>query len=486
MGIVANRVVLFVLLSVGLCLSGCVTEKGGFGRINDGHRPDTSRESGFSTLSELTDIFSRDLASQVQSKKIYLDRAKIRDVSTGDVANFSSYLQNELEASLSRTFDLQVVPDGADLLLGATFQRYGDHIKIFFKYHSPDFSVNKSIDYHIEQSRIPRDSLKENLHSKAKQLAANIIADDLEYKIYVKPFESSRYACVSPFSRMFSTLVKSQIVQIHRQVEIIDDCPVKGKLSHLNSAGKRGRGGADDHFADADSVLEGEYVINGDQVMVTLLLKSLDGHVINSAQIDIASSIIKIPLGDPASEKLADLADRKSERQERTVKRVKLSTGKGGDYPVYFEGEKIVFYGQVKEPLFLYIYDITSRGDVALLYPYGFGIGQKKVNPGRLVSIPDEEDGVDLYVEAPFGKDAVKVFASSIELPLPTLSAAVESKSYARGVRAIGKKRKRVQGRLASRTEINPSDLVDYYRGLAERFDIKIYEDSILLETRSR
>lgn len=443
-------------------------------------------DSGFVTLSDLTDAFSRELASKTEARKIYLDRANIRDVSTGDVANFSSYLQNELEASLSNEFSLQVMPEAAEILLGATFQRYGNQIKIFLKYHSADYSLNKTFDYGIERSRLPADSLKESLRSKAYQLATHIIEDDLERKIYVKPLESVENKSVGPFSKGFTRFLQTEIIRMHRQVEIVAEKPLQEKLSDTRAVKKKSKKvkaleTSDAFFADANNVLEGDYIVNGDQVMVTLLLKDLEGHVENSASIDIERSLIKMPLEDKTAVKLADLVDRKTEDSGGAVK---VSTNRSGDFPVYHSGDNIVFYAQVKQPLFLYIYAVDSTGDVSLLYPYGDATHNRKTYPGSLVAIPDEADDFEMIASRPFGMDAVKIFASPIQLPTPELSSTIAAKSYRGGVRGVELQRKDAQKQLVSQRIINPHDLVDYYRGLAKRNNVEVYEDSLMFETR--
>jgi hypothetical protein len=106
--------------------------------------------------------------------------------------------------------------------------------------------------------------------------------------------------------------------------------------------------------------------------------------------------------------------------------------------------------------------------------------------PRKLYTIPAEHDDFELEVKPPFGMDAVKMFASAIQLPFPELVAALPSKSYTGGTRAIVAKRKNIQNSLAQASRINPRDLVDYYRGIARKAGTKIYENSVLVETKPR
>lgn len=441
-------------------------------------------ESGFRALSDLTDRFAEDLAQLVAERRIYLDRANIRDANTRDVANFSTYLENELDASLSTLFQLVYEPSEADYLVGAVFQKYGSSIRIFFKYHKLDMTGRKSLDYSIERLRLPADSLKENLHSKAYKLAANIVPDQEELKLYINPVKLGSCDCVTDFSRSLTTLVRTEIVRLHPDLQVCAEKPIKG--SGLSSIKKKAKEVAelqstDAVFAGADTVMEGGYFVNGDTVMVNLSIKDLNGLVLSTASVDIDRAMIHTRLDNPTAEKLADLADKKEEDSGDVIK---VTTTKGSGDPVYFEGEKINFLVQAKKPLYVYLYDITSKGDVALLYPGEAGARQQPLFPGRLQVIPEESDVYELEVTPPFGMDVVKVFASPVQLPIPSLNERVMSKSYAGGTRAILKKRKKIQKELSLRSTINPDDLVDYYRGLATQFGVAVFEDSLIVETR--
>ena len=431
-------------------------------------------ESDFTTLADLTDKFATDLQTQITKRKIYLDRTNIKDVNTNDVANFSSYLENEMEASLSsKSFQLVYDPSEADYLIGAVFQRYSNMIRIFFKYHNANFTVRKSLDYSIERLRLPKDSLKENLRSKAYKLSANIIEPGSEKKIYIKLIEEQSCKCVSEFSRSFTALVKNEIIRMHRGLEIVDEKPEIKTAAKTKSKGLP--------FVETDSVLEGEYFVNGDTVSVTLQLTDIDGHVLNSASVDIDQALIHTRLVDNIARKLSDLTDRTTEMNGNLIK---ISTSKGSNYPVYSNGELMTFLIKVKKPMYVYIYDITSKGDVAMLYPYTADSQQKRLLPNTLYTIPSEQDDFEMFVEPPFGMDAVKVFASPVKLPIPMLSHQVATRSYHCGVRGITSRRKSVQKELVKHSTINPKDLVDYYRGLEGEFNTQVLEDSLVVETK--
>lgn len=379
-------------------------------------------------------------------------------------------------------------PAEADYLIGATYQRHGDKLRVFFKYHRADGSGRKSLDYGISMSSLPKDSFKESINTKAYKLAASILLGQGDLRLYISPIKEGHYRYVSEFSNSFTSRVKSQIVRLHREVEVIDQKPIHERLSNTRSIKKKAKQvkdlkSSDAFFVNANSVLEGDYFEGHESVTVNLYLKRLDGTMLNSSTVEIKKSLISSDLQNNTAKMLADLADAPKEKEHFSVK---ISTTKGGDYPVYYKGEKIKFYIQVAAPLYVYIYDINSKGQISLLFPYQRGSGQGKLTPGTLYVIPSENDDFEFEVEPPFGMDAVKLFASSTMLPIPRLTRTVTSRSYRGSTRTIVKKRKEIQKELSSMKSINPRDLVDYYRGIAERLGTCLYEDSLMLETRNR
>ncbi len=329
--------------------------------------------------------------------------------------------------------------------------------------------------------------VQDTIENKAHKLAVDVISDQKNLRIYIKPIVEGNDRYVSDFSNSFTSRVKSEIIRLHKDVEVIDEKPIYKRLSNTRGIKKKAKTvknlkTSDAFFVDANAVLEGNCFDRGESVTVDLYLKDLAGKVLNSSTVDIDKSLIKASLENKQAKMLADLADVLS---EEGASKVKISTTKGGDYPVYYRGEKIKFHIQVAGPLYVYMYDINSRGEVTLLYPYEKNSIQQKLMPGRLYTIPSETDNFELEVEPPFGMDAVKIFASTAELPIPELTPSVGTRSYTGNTRAIVKKRKEIQEGLSRMKSINPRDLVDYYRGVVGRFGAKLYEDSLMLETRA-
>ena len=160
----------------------------------------------------------------------------MRDITTNDLSNFSSYLQHELESSLSeKNFSLVYEISDADYLIGANYQRHGEDVRIFFKYHKADGSGGKSRDYEIELSKLPGDSFEQTVKSRAYKLAANILSDQRDLKIYIKPIKEGQHNYVSDFSNSFTSKIKTEIVKLYRGVEVIDEKPIYERLSNTRS-----------------------------------------------------------------------------------------------------------------------------------------------------------------------------------------------------------------------------------------------------------
>jgi hypothetical protein len=450
---------------------------------------------GISSLSGLTDRFSEDFSKEITEREVFIDGLSIRDATTKAVSNFSVMLKNELESSLTRR-GYKIVPDIADAkyVVGASYQKDKEKLRVFIKCAKADLSGVKSYDYGIDLEALDPASFKEDLRSKTLQLVFNLMDGQQGRKIYISPVKEGSYKYVSEFSNSLTSSVKSEIVKLFKSVTVIDEKPRADILANSRSIAIKAKDvkdlkTSDAFFTGADSILEGEYFVNGDKVTVNMYLKDIEGKILGSANTDIERPMISSKLTDATAKTLSELAD---VRQESTgAAGIKLSTSKGGDFPVYREGEKVVFYVQVAAPLYVYIYNLNPKGEATLLYPYEQTAPQSALLPGVLYTIPSERDGFELPVEPPFGMEAVKAFASPIPLPYPRLESNAPSmgfdKGLERGSRDITVKRKEIQQKLSVAVKINPADLIDYYRGAAARAGTeKLFESTIMLETRPK
>ncbi len=430
----------------------------------------------YSSLAELTDTFCDDLYADIGEKKIYLDRENILDASENDVSNFSGYLEQEVDSScslkgLTWVYDL----DNADFLIGALYRRYKYDLRVFLKYHPVDMSSKKTLDYRIAKKMLPPDSFS-SMKYKAKKLARAIATGQEGKKLYIKPVVEGNDLYVSDFSKAFTARVKNEIVREYKDVVVIDWKATRSikKVRKTDSLA-----GSDVANTGASTVLSGKYFIEGDVVAVHMTIENqADGRLINSAAVDIAKEDISSRLEDEDAEVLATFADFKAEANQEMVK---LSTNRGSEYPIYRNGEKIVFTMQVREPLYVYLYNFNPAGELSLLYPFEENVRPSKLLPNRMYTIPSAADNFELVVEPPYGKEGLKLFASKRPIPFPRIAL----KQINVGKRSIGVIRKQQQTNVASSGRVlRPNDLVDYYRGKGQRLGVEIYEDSFILETR--
>jgi hypothetical protein len=445
--------------------------------------------TSYSTLSQLTDAFSREVAKKAADRKVYVERGTIRDMNTGEVWNFSGYLQNELESSLSRQgFHFVHDPADADFLVGATYQRAADRVRVFFRCHENDGTASHCWAYEMQEERLPMDAFQQTLDGKIVNLVQDLTPAHVQGKVYVRPIRDGQQGFVSAFSRSFTARLRTEMVRLWQGVELIDERPVLEKLMKSRGIQVKAKAVKDLNTweaacTDADTVLDGVYFVEKDTVTVTLDLKNLKGRLLGSAKTDIPKGLIHASVDNPQAATLSDLGDAALKDHGS---RVRILTGLGGDFPVYLDGETIDLFVQVHEPLYVYVYDINVQGDVTRLYPADRPDTETPFEPGRLSPLSDKRHSFEFVAAPPFGMDLVKVFASALPLPVPEMSSSEQARSYEGTTRKVGVDRLETQKVLAARRVIHPRDLVDYYRGAAARKGARIYEDQVILETREK
>lgn len=438
-----------------------------------------------SSMGELADGLVHEMANDLKGKKVYFDRTTIVDVMTTNAAPFSVYLADSLDGSLAGAFDMVLQAVEADFILRVSYQRGAEDVMVTCNYFNVKEFVAKSVARSIPLDRLPGDAFEENLRSKAYKLAAVIIGDTVKQRVYLQPIREAVDGYVSEFSAAFGLLLKSELTRLHAGLDLVDEAVVDPstepetfeegtgedvELERINA-----------QLAGADSILRGEYFLSSDHVIVSLFLEDLDGRILNSVTEEIDRGLITQELVDESYHKLADYADKASEDKEKIVK---ISPTKGGDNPIYHHKDIMAFYLQVVEPLYIYLYDIDPTGNVTRLFPNTPEQENQLFQAGKLYTYPDGQDGVELEVNPPFGKDVIKVFASSKPLPLPEFDESAPLKGYDGETRAIKVKRKEIQEELATVRSIHPKDLVDYYRGVATEKGVSLHENSIFIETR--
>lgn len=443
----------------------------------------------FAGLAELSADAAQELHVKIGGVKVAIDRNLIKDSVTGETSNLSAYIKNELEAALSaKGFTLVDDIQDSVYFMTISYQKDRSVLKVFVKYRlsAGDMSY-KSISRRISADHLPKEALGTTLDGKVARMAGKLHPKLQGLTVFVNPIveSSGKYSC--DFSTYLTAKLKTQLATAG-SIEIIDEKPqtagAGGKRSLIRKQGDvQNLAVSDAVDAGANAFMEGVYLTDADKYLVSVTVKDNRGKLLAGVEEQIDKSLVTLSTENKAAQKIAVISDVQTEESGGAVK---ISTTRGSRYQVYYEKEKIRFDILVSRPLYVYAYNINSQGEVFLLHP---GENEKHVvfQPGSTHTIPAQNDSW-IEVEPPFGAEQVKVFAAERPIALPALSDAVQS----RGFTGEGDMRKRTMKRhdaqkaIATQETINPYDLVDYFRGQASRQGLKLYEDSIFVETRPR
>ena len=441
-----------------------------------------------SSLKDLTAGLATELKEKSGSpKKLYLDKVNVKDSVSGETSNFSAFLVNELESSLSAAgFSFTDFMEQADQVVGGSYQRDGDRLRVFVKYcPAKDSSSCKTLSATLAYSQLPKDSFSESLDSRLKRLVQKAGGGKSGLKVFISPVVERKGRYSSQFSEYVTAKARSYLVN-SQQFEVLEEQPVTRSLSNTRGLAAKAKevknlDTSAALFSGADAVLEGYYLEGAGRVTVAMTLKNLKGGVLGSADETIDRSMIPYSTVNQTAGTLAAVADVAGQASQQVVK---LNTTKGDRYQIYRAGEKVQFLMQVTKPLYVYLFDINSKNEVSQLYP-GPGQHQVPLQVGRLHAVPADNDSWEIVVEPPFGTDVVKLFASERPLPVPVISSKVTAKSFADGTRSLVR-REVIQQQLAGQKIINGFDLVDYFKGVAEQQGLTLYEDSLFVQTRPK
>lgn len=443
-------------------------------------------------MNKMTTKVARDMKRNLGSAVVYFDVQAFRNAVTGEIPILSIQLYNQLQAALSETgFQLAEHLADARYLVTCDFQTSGSKVHFYFKYFNaktPDsFQTIKSS---VKLKDLPKDAFMENLETKALKITSAILdnpaafrriaSDGKRLRVFVNPIVESNYKYQSDFSENFLNKIRSKLIKADA-IRLVEPEPVTLRTRGLvkrKSAKVKNLQTSEAILADAEAVMDGKYYVGKTNVTISLKIRTTDGTVIGSAEENIPRAMIALRLDNPVAEKAAQIADVSSQPNSDTV--VKISTDKGGAHQIYHAGETITFMLQVAKPLYIYVYNINSNGEVEFLYPDENN--NSIFRPGELCTIPPEGANWEIVVSAPFGLDNVILFACEKRLPLPRFSNAIGSVSFNGTTRSLVKKAKKVE--LARQHRINPLDLVEYFRGAALIKNAALYEDSIMITTK--
>ncbi len=450
--------------------------------------------AGNEKLVEMVDEVAQEMQHRIGSGSVYFDLKEFQNTITHEVPVLSVQLYHHLQAALARVgFSLAENTAAADYLIQCQFQDSDGRVNFFFKYYkveTPDrFQI---INTDIKTKHLPDGAFDENLETKSLKITSKLLDNPAAYrrlvsgrnrlKVFVNPIVESSYGYQSEFSENFLNRIRSQLIKSDF-IDIVEPRPMKVRgLSRVKKQSTQitDLKGSDAVLADADAVLDGTYSVAEDFVSVNLRIRSADGTLLGSVEEELPKEMITFGLDNPAAKQAATVADVTS--RENMDSRVKITTDKGGAHQTYVEDEVITFILQVAKPLYVYVYNIDSHGKVNRLYPENDA--NRVINPGKLYTFPPLDADWEIAVTPPFGLENVVVFACEQVLPLPRISELISSVSFDGEVRGMVRRDKKMD--LARQGEINPLDLVEYFRGAALLKGAQLYEDNIMITTKAK
>lgn len=428
-----------------------------------------------------------ELATQIAEKHpdavFYMRPESFREEGTDRMPALSVALCSELQAELQKnnarlTNDLTT----ATRIVGGTF-RFGK--KTFFNLRiqpvaeSGGFTMASS---HILTKNLAADMLRETLDTICAKLVAELLESpaamravlgaDHHLQVFVNPILHGQGKYASEFSRDMLGRIQVRLVE-NDMIELVQPPSAVQLTRGLKkmSDGKVGVAAA----TDAEAILDGFYLAGNGQVRVSLTISDMSGHVLASAAEGFPKDLVSLPMDNPQAATIATLLDTQKELSTERVVRASVNKGEGDQ--LFLEDEVLSILVTSAKPLYIHVYNVNPDNGVTLLHPTENEFS--KVEPGQPYLIED------IKVVPPFGVDSIKVFASNVNIPMPTLDTTAATRSYDEKTRGL-MNMKQAQKELAGAKGIHPYDLVAYYRGTAARLGAELHEDTIFITTKSK
>ena len=187
--------------------------------------------------------------------------------------------------------------------------------------------------------------------------------------------------------------------------------------------------------------INGYFEMNRDKISIEL--KAIEGDKLVSS-IKENFSINGVKSKKLSSASIAKYLKIKSEMQNDIIE---VMSSKGELDTIYYDGERITFEIKLKKPMYLYIFNIDSKGHIENLTDK-----KTKYTPNKIYTIPNSNSEWEMIVEKPYGNEGIKFIALSQKIDFDK--------------------------------NIKANELVEYFRNEAKKRGIEIFEKSLLIETK--
>lgn len=439
----------------------------------------------YPTLAEMTDSMAGQVKERYAGRRLSIIKDGIKD-QNGDVPPFSGRLSAALESSMSRAgfaFKSGVLKDDDDdILLDVSYIVENNKVLVTLR-PTDKRGVSRTIDGSIPRAGFSSEMFLVKMDERFGRLAQNLTSKSTitgKLKLLLQPLVNVDYIDFAGRATQMLTVAMNN----QNNIQLLQkDSPVARKRSVSRALPLEC---GDVTYTGVDAVLLSELSVDARNITISSKIKNRNCELIAADSITIPISQANLTATNGSIAKTNLVADIESQKDGDMIR---ISTTHGGGLKTYYPGEIYTLTAQVKTPLYLYLYDIYPNGKkVEPLYPMD---GETEIlrQPGIIYEIPEESEkrnkGIEV-TDGDFGLDVIKVFASNRKLPLPVFDTTQQSRSFGSSGTRGNIARPKVQSYLAARTSINPADLVDYYRGIAEKMGATLYETSIFVETRAR
>lgn len=195
--------------------------------------------------------------------------------------------------------------------------------------------------------------------------------------------------------------------------------PQKGKLNS---------GSLTADLLRSDSELWGSAWLNHENIEVRASILDSTGQQVSAAKVAIPKSLLPSYLVTTAASETVtskSLLPQAVASINRGGLKVEISTDRGEDRPLYYQGEQIRFLIRINRNAWVYIFYLNPDKSALPLYPLDNrnnpARNSQKLKANRLLVLPDDGCPYDLKVSPPFGRDQVLVIASEKPILLPSL-----------------------------------------------------------------
>ncbi|MDK9718022.1 MAG: hypothetical protein OEL57_08950 [Trichlorobacter sp.] len=157
------------------------------------------------SLKDLANGVAEELKGKSGSgKRLYLDKVNVKDAVSGEASNLSAFLVNEFESSPSAAgFSFSDFMEQADQVVGASYQRDGERLRVFVKYcPAKDSSNCKSLSAALPLNKLPKESFSESMDSRLKRLVQKAGGGKSGLKVFISPVWSVRTVIQVNFQNM--------------------------------------------------------------------------------------------------------------------------------------------------------------------------------------------------------------------------------------------------------------------------------------------